>query len=70
MLVLTRKKNEQIRIAEDIVLTVVSIRGGKVELGIECPRKIPIRRSEIPLKPVTKEQYLIELHRKFDRVTL
>ncbi len=56
MLVLTRKKNEQIRITDDIVLTVVRIRGGKVRLGLNAPEKIPIRRSESHCNRVTKEQ--------------
>ncbi len=47
MLVLTRKKNERIRIAENIEITVVEIRGGKVRLGIECPSEIPVHREEI-----------------------
>ncbi len=56
MLVLTRKKNEQIRIADDIVLTVVRIHGGKVKLGIECPRSIPIRRNEVPVETFEKAE--------------
>ncbi|QDV49639.1 carbon storage regulator [Gimesia fumaroli] len=61
MLVLTRKKNESIRIADDIILTVVRIRGGKVKLGIECPRKVPIRRSEVPLESLCEaDQCLAE----------
>ena len=36
MLVLSRKNNEQIRIGNDIVLTVVDIRGDKVRIGIEA----------------------------------
>lgn len=47
MLVLTRKKNERIRIAENIEITVVEIRGGKVRLGIECPSEISAHREEI-----------------------
>lgn len=56
MLVLTRKINEQIRIADDIVLTVVRVGGGKVKLGIECPRKIPIRRNEVPVETLREEE--------------
>ena len=37
MLVLSRKKNESIVINNDIVITVVEIRGDKVRLGIEAP---------------------------------
>lgn len=47
MLVLSRKKNESIVIDENIVITVVEIRGDKVRLGIQAPREVPIHRSEI-----------------------
>jgi carbon storage regulator len=47
MLVLSRKKNESIIIDENIVITVVEVRGDKVRLGIQAPRDIPIHRSEV-----------------------
>ncbi|MEW4489874.1 hypothetical protein KOR42_04120 [Thalassoglobus neptunius] len=47
MLVLSRKKNESIVIDENIVITVVEIRGDKVRLGIQAPREVPIHRSEV-----------------------
>ncbi len=47
MLVLSRKRNEQIVIAENIVITVVEIRGGKVRLGIEAPKSVPVHRKEV-----------------------
>ncbi len=47
MLVLSRKKNESIIIADNVVITVIEIRGDKVRLGIDAPREIPIHRSEV-----------------------
>lgn len=47
MLVLSRKKNESIVIDENIVITVVEIRGDKVRLGIQAPKEVPIHRNEI-----------------------
>lgn len=46
-LVLSRKRNETIVINGDIVITVVEIRGGKVRLGIDAPREVPVHRSEV-----------------------
>lgn len=47
MLVLSRKKNESIVIDDNIVITVVEIRGDKVRLGIQAPREVPVHRSEV-----------------------
>jgi len=47
MLVLSRKKNESIVISDEIVLTVVEIRGDKVRIGIDAPKEVPVHRAEI-----------------------
>jgi carbon storage regulator len=47
MLVLSRKKNESIVINNDIVVTVVEIRGDKVRLGIVAPKTVPVHRQEV-----------------------
>ena len=47
MLVLSRKKNESIVIDDDVVVTVIDIRGDKVRIGIDAPRHIPVHRQEV-----------------------
>lgn len=47
MLVLSRKKNEQVLIGHDVVVTVIEIRGDKCRLGFEAPKETPIHRREV-----------------------
>lgn len=47
MLVLSRQLDESIMIGDDVVVTVVDIRGDKVRLGIAAPSAIPVHRQEI-----------------------
>lgn len=47
MLVLSRHRDESIIIGDNIILTVVDIRGDKVRLGIEAPTEIPVHRQEV-----------------------
>jgi carbon storage regulator len=49
MLVLTRKTGEAIQIGEDIEISVVSVKGDQVKLGINAPKNIEIHRKEIYL---------------------
>lgn len=47
MLVLTRKQQESVFINDNVVVTVLSIRGNKVRLGIEAPLGMPVHREEV-----------------------
>ena len=47
MLVLSRHRDESIIIGDDIVVTIVDIRGDKVRLGIDAPQDIPVHRQEV-----------------------
>ncbi|HYV34092.1 MAG TPA: carbon storage regulator [Gemmataceae bacterium] len=47
MLVLTRKLGEKIFINDNICITVVDIDRGKIRLGIDAPREVPIFRKEL-----------------------
>ncbi len=47
MLVLSRHRDESIIIGDDIVVTIVDIRGDKVRLGINAPQDVPVHRQEV-----------------------
>jgi carbon storage regulator len=47
MLVLSRHRDESIMIGDNIVITVVDVRGDKVRLGIDAPTDIPVHRQEV-----------------------
>lgn len=47
MLILSRKKDESIVINNDIMVTVVEIRGDKVRLSIVAPKEVPVHRQEV-----------------------
>ncbi len=51
MLVLSRKVGEKIFINDNICITVVDIDRGKIRLGIEAPRSVPIFRKELLASP-------------------
>ncbi len=47
MLVLTRRSTERVMIGDDVVVTVLEIRGDQVRLGIEAPRDVQVHREEV-----------------------
>lgn len=47
MLVLSRKKNEQIVIGDRIFVTLVEVKRGHVRLGIDAPKDVPVHRKEV-----------------------
>ena len=47
MLVLSRKKNESIIINDNVIVTVIEIRGAQVRLGFDVPKDVPIHRREV-----------------------
>jgi carbon storage regulator len=55
MLVLTRKQGEQIKIGNDVVITVVRTKGKAVRLGIQAPAHVPVLRGEIA-KAISRDE--------------
>jgi carbon storage regulator len=47
MLVLSRRHGEEILVGDNVVIKVLAVAHGRVQVGIEAPREVPIRRSEL-----------------------
>ena len=47
MLVLSRARNESVVLGENIVVTVIEIKGSKVRLGIQAPPEVDVDRAEV-----------------------
>lgn len=47
MLILTRKIGESLIIGDDVEITVLSVRGNQVKLGVNAPKEIAVHRQEI-----------------------
>jgi carbon storage regulator len=56
MLVLTRKSNQSIMIGDDVEVSVLSVMGDKVRIGIQAPQEIPVFRTEIYLEIHREDQ--------------
>lgn len=54
MLILSRKPGESVYLGDDIKLTVISIRGQQIKLGLDVPEHVPVYREEIYLKVQTQ----------------
>ncbi len=47
MLVLTRKRGERILVGEDIVITILDIKGDAIRIGVDAPSGVRIQRHEV-----------------------
>ncbi len=47
MLVLTRRPGESIVIGQNVIITVIEIKGGQVRIGIDAPRDVQVHREEV-----------------------
>jgi carbon storage regulator len=47
MVIISRMKNEQLMIGDDIIVTVIEVRGDKVRLGFEYPKETTVHRREV-----------------------
>ena len=54
MLILTRRVNEKLMVGDNVTVSVLSINGNQVRIGITAPRHVPVHREELYQK--IKEQ--------------
>ena len=47
MLILTRKVGENLRIGDDVEVTVLAVNGNQAKIGIDAPEEIPVHREEV-----------------------
>lgn len=47
MLILSRKTDQQIKIGEDITITIIDIKGDQVKIGVEAPKSVKVFRQEV-----------------------
>lgn len=47
MLILTRRVNENLKIGDDVTVTVLGVKGNQVRIGINAPKNVSVHREEI-----------------------
>lgn len=47
MLILSRKIDQKIRIGDDIILTIIDVKGDQVKIGVEAPSNVKVYRQEV-----------------------
>lgn len=56
MLILTRRPNESVRIANNIRITLLGFKGGQARIGIEAPPDVVVDREEIHLRKIKESK--------------
>lgn len=60
MLILARRSGESIRIGDEMVVTILSVQGNQVRIGVEAPRDIAVHREEVYLRLREESQAILE----------
>ncbi len=61
MLVLTRKPHEQIRVGDDVLITILRVKGQSVRIGIEAPPNVSLLRAELTPRAALVEDSDLEI---------
>lgn len=58
MLILTRRVDESLVIGENIRVTILSVKGNQVRIGVDAPRDVTVHREELAQKHVSRDSKL------------
>ena len=61
MLILSRRPGESVHVGDDIKITILSIKGQQIKIGLEVPEQTPVYREEIYLKVRNQNTSALEL---------
>jgi len=61
MLVLTRKLQQQIKIGEQITVTILKVKGSTVRIGVQAPREVRVIRGELPKAGAAASEQSVEV---------
>ena len=61
MLILSRRPGESVHVGDDIKITILSIKGQQIKLGLDVPEHMPVYREEIYLRVQTQNASALEL---------
>lgn len=56
MLILSRSKHETIKIGDNVIVTVLGVKGGVVSVGIDAPKEIAVHREEVAERIAIEQQ--------------
>lgn len=59
MLILTRKVGETLMIGDEIEVTILSLKGNQVRIGVNAPKNVPVHREEI-YDRIKREKTVVE----------
>ena len=61
MLILTRRPGESIYLGDDIKITVLSVQGKQIKVGLDVPGDLPVYREELYLRVQEQNKMALEL---------
>jgi carbon storage regulator len=47
MLILTRRLSEDVRVGDEVVVTILGVKGNQVRIGVSAPKSVPVHRREV-----------------------